>query len=577
MNENHASIRGKPVETVGVIIVHGIGEQKRFQFLEGETRKIIDAIIAKYDAQRRRRDVTPILTSGASDAFLGDQSSWASAKTAPLRTLVELDDKFVDIGFHEVWWADINEKLTLCKQVRFWLWGLSLPGVAQHKDRFLPGALQRTRQPDHAGVLPCHNRWRMIFVSILFAFSAFSIALINTILKRLDFSAMPLSDTLVNYLSGVKLYSQDKRAGGSPMDGPDEPPRAAIRRRMIRVMVEVASQGYDRWYILAHSLGTVVAWNGLMETSEALPNYLDQACWKALEQNPIRGRSDHDIDIDAMMPNRPAWLDARDIVNRDALFRNFRGVLTYGSPLERFCALWPAMVPINSHEDPFPAGAEWVNVYDPTDPVGTWIYDYDPIPPQHPRRGHTTLKPHNFPCRASPLLLYSHLCYLRGPRQAVPNSDKYLINQVAEWLITGKSLAGSIEDAARTADAFWLPSSAERHKTERLVFGRVIWRAAQDVVVAVLLTLVTVLSLNWVVYPAVKGILAGIGLSSWASAISQYLSDALSSYGFLKEIAILWVAAMIVVAVASCIQNLLSTRDHKELRDSYARRSRPPV
>jgi hypothetical protein len=83
----------------------------------------------------------------------------------------------------------------------------------------------------------------------------------------------------VNYLSGVKLYSQDMRAGGSPMDGPDEPPRAAIRRRMVRTMVDVAAAGYDRWYILAHSLGSIVAWNGVMETERALPNYLDRERW----------------------------------------------------------------------------------------------------------------------------------------------------------------------------------------------------------------------------------------------------------------------------------------------------------
>jgi len=75
-------ILNKPIEKVGVIIVHGIGEQKRFEFLEGETRKIVDAIIAKYG--KRRRDITPTLTPGSGDAFLGDQPSWVSGTAAPL-------------------------------------------------------------------------------------------------------------------------------------------------------------------------------------------------------------------------------------------------------------------------------------------------------------------------------------------------------------------------------------------------------------------------------------------------------------------------------------------------------------
>lgn len=115
MAEHQVSeIHGKRVERVGAIIVHGIGEQKRFEFLEGETRKIVDAIIGNYG--QRRRDVTTTLTTGAGDSYRGEQASWVSGRDAPLHCLVELDDKIVDIAFHEVWWADINEALTLGKQ-----------------------------------------------------------------------------------------------------------------------------------------------------------------------------------------------------------------------------------------------------------------------------------------------------------------------------------------------------------------------------------------------------------------------------------------------------------------------------
>jgi hypothetical protein len=175
----------KPVEKVGVIIVHGIGEQRRFEFLEGETRKIVDAIIANYGA--RRRDVTPTLTTGATDQFLGAQSNWASGAQAPLHALVDLGDKIVDIAFHECWWADSNETLTLGKQIRFWAWGLSLSGIASHNVQFLPGAQQRTRLPNNAGKLTWSNRLRIAYVPILFGFSAFSVALINAIFKQLGF------------------------------------------------------------------------------------------------------------------------------------------------------------------------------------------------------------------------------------------------------------------------------------------------------------------------------------------------------------------------------------------------------
>jgi hypothetical protein len=588
MAQNHsADISGKPVEKVGAILVHGIGEQRRFEHLEGETRKIVDAIIVRYGA--RRRDVTPTLTTGSSDAFLGDQANWASGGKAPLHILVKLPDRIVDIAFHEVWWEDINEKLTIGKQIKFWAWGLSLAGIATHNAPFLPGA-SHTRPPRNAGALTFRNRIRMGYISALFGLSAFSVALINLIFKQFGFPALPLTATIVNYLSAVKLYSQEKRAGGGTMDGPDEPPRAAIRRRMIRAMIEVAEASYERWYIIAHSLGTVVAWNGLMEIQQTLPNYIDQSCWNAPETLPLRATSPTAFGRNAMLPNRPVWVGHRDIIDRDALFKTFRGVLTYGSPLERFCALWSAMVPINRVEDPFQAGSEWVNVYDPTDPVGTWLDDFDPeaLPPA--RAGHTKLKPYNFPCRASPILLFSHLCYLTAsPLSAlrlVNDREHTLVNQVADWLVEGGSLAKRVGAAPQGLWKFWMHRAGTLAETSPLVRCRVIWRLVQAGLVGLVLTILTLLSLKHVIVPALKlvagylpGRIAGLAgdVARWWSDIAAGLA-ALSKYltehfwlptwlaDFVSKAALLWLVTAAVVIGASIIHYILSTREREASR-----------
>ena len=52
VEDNSKILLGRTVEKVAVIIVHGIGEQRRFEFLEEETRKIVNAIIATYGARR---------------------------------------------------------------------------------------------------------------------------------------------------------------------------------------------------------------------------------------------------------------------------------------------------------------------------------------------------------------------------------------------------------------------------------------------------------------------------------------------------------------------------------------------
>jgi hypothetical protein len=564
-------MKGKRVEQVGVIIVHGIGEQKRFEFLEGETRKIVDAIIANYG--KRRRDVTPTLTTGAGDTFHGEQASWVSGGRPPLHCLVELDDeKVVDVAFHEVWWADINETLTLGKQIRFWAWGLSLAGIAQHNEPYLRGAADRTRLPQNHGEITVWARIRVLYVSILFLFSTFSVALLNMILKRLAFKPFPLTSTIVNYLSGVKIYGQDERQGGSPMDGPDEPPRFAIRRRMIRVIVEVAIAGYDRWYILAHSLGSVVAWNGLMEIQQALPNYLDRACWESPEARPIQGRSATLFDTNAMLPNRPLWLDDHEIVERDALFERFRGLLTYGSPLERFSALWSTMVPINKKEDVFRAHAEWVNVYDPTDPVGTWLKDYDPEPEPPARHGFTKLTPQNFPCRASAVLLASHLDYLNQPRKRFgklpADSDYYLVNQVANWLVQGDSLTARLHDAPKNSRSFWMQRAANQEQTHRRCLPRVLWAFSQELLIGLLLTVVTVWSLNLVILPALKGV--GKFIVEWlppsiAQRVAKAYAGLPSRPGWLAEAGWLLLVAFIVVAAASVVHRYLANGEREDL------------
>jgi len=442
-------------------------------------------LLSRYKAGRHQ--ITPTLAAGTGDVYDSDQSSWVAGGEAPLHTLVDRGDKIVDIAFHEVWWADINEAFSLGKQLRFWTWGLSLAGIATHHQQFLHDAADRTRLPKNHGKLTCWNRVRMGYVSALFGLSAFSIALVNLVLKRLSFDPILSTGVIVNYLSSVKLYSQDRRWGGGPMDGPDEPPRVAIRRRMIRVMVDVANKGYCRWYILAHSLGSIVAWNGVMEIAEALPNYIDQKCWENLATSDLR-KDISQFDISAMLPSRPVWLGDRETIDRDVLFKNFRGLLTYGSPLERYCALWSAMVPINKDERRFHEESEWVNVYDPTDPVGTWINDFDPEPNSHDKAGRIPLKPQNFPCRASPILLLSHICYLTSSRlrsfRVVRNKD-LLVDQVADWLVSGGSLAKRIRDVDKGFWTFWMPLASAGDRPAWQTRPRVIWRIAQWLIAGV--------------------------------------------------------------------------------------------
>ena len=70
---------------------------------------------------------------------------------------------------------------------------------------------------------------------------------------------------------------------------------------------------------------------------------------------------------DPQKPRRPYWLGKRDAVDRTVLFAGLKGVLTMGSPLNKFAAMWPAIVPVNREALARPV--PWVNVADRQDIV----------------------------------------------------------------------------------------------------------------------------------------------------------------------------------------------------------------
>ena len=282
--------------------------------------------------------------------------------------------------------------------------------------------------------------------------------------RVMGFNVKP--DILVDFLGDVKLYQQRVRTGMGPLvelgkrkrgetdsGKPDlkAPPRFSIRRRVISAMVEMAMEDYQRWYIFSHSLGTVCAFNGLMEADIALPRYLDEKLWqrwcawcrkkKDLNNGETmevsRNLSDAEKQAQAKaLPLRPSWLspDNTDFIDRRALFHSLDGFLTYGSPISKFARLWPDTVPLNRDLSMFrdrSSGGrfEWVNVLDPTDPVANYI-----LPPEN--QGSDALAGLNLkevPYKAGQLHLLSHTQYLAFDA----NRDNPLVAVVARWLVDG--------------------------------------------------------------------------------------------------------------------------------------------
>ncbi|MPZ30404.1 MAG: hypothetical protein GEV13_05290 [Rhodospirillales bacterium] len=388
------------------------------------------------------------------------------------------------IEFNEVYWADLGEEATLPRQVKFWFWALSMWTVAGREHTKLVGFKDMYVPRD--GRFKYLGRFVLGFYGALFLLGAATVGLLNVILDRLKLPRVPISDLLTAYVGDVMLYSQPARDQNPIVSELGEPPRVAIRARMVDALVEFAMREYDQWFILAHSLGSVVAYNGLMETEAALPNYLGPTRWQQVKAfRTAGGERIHSIVepvIDVMLPRRPVWLKPTDGIDRRVLFGRLRGLLTYGSAIGKFRAIWPVIVPANRDEYVFPEKFEWFNVHEPTDPVsgpllaflgtrGRWDGTDQNInaPETVDHRSAAKIKK-SIAYKAGPIWLLSHLGYLKRPSPGFERPRHLLVSKVSSWLINDSFDADGLQSAA---PAVW-PRAALR-VAEVLLIGLAVW------------------------------------------------------------------------------------------------------
>ena len=336
------------------------------------------------------------------------------------------------LDIHEVWWADLDDKATLRNRIKFWFWGLGMWGAKRFYQAYLPGAKKGMSppQPTAGRKAALWARAALFGFAVVFLLVAITLNLLNAVLRGLRLGRLG-SDVLYRYVGDVKLYQDRGRPGQGPLEDRGLPRRVAIRRRMVAALVTAACGDYDRWYVLGHSLGSVVAFNGLMETAHALPNYLSEAALTgALDCGKLGPKADpfNVKHVKHMSPRRPVWIcDDRCTLDREKLFSGLRGFVTYGSPLDKFAFLWPQIVNVNNDNAVFAKCFEWINIFDHTDPVAGQLDSFPNACGQG--RG-----PRNFAYKACWLLLWSHKRYLKGG--ANPDSAS---RRLLDWILDGET------------------------------------------------------------------------------------------------------------------------------------------
>jgi hypothetical protein len=420
-------------ERVGILLVHGMGEQCQFEHLSEVVQNIAQAL--KADHVGGSSQVHTILRTNANAAFAASEQTWSSEDCAPISIIINLQNTqdTTELDFHEVWWGDQGEQTAFRTTLSFWFWGLSLwanPGYLVNTLLDLASKKMRPPNKNKTGI-SLKARIALFGISLVVLLIMPVLALLKIILSFVDNSFIRL-DIIAQYLSRVRLFQQVARTSKDRLIDSDQPPRVAIRRRMVNAIAKMALQDYDRWYIVAHSQGTVLAFNGIMEIEQALPNYLDRPLWEKLKSSSagkfIKRASDpNDWAKGLMRPQRPFWLEKQDLIDRKELFKKLQGFLTYGSPLSKFAVLWPAIVYVN--DDPiFPIEFEWINIYDPSDPVAGEVNKQFKFSEQP-----QTPYPKDHAYKASCIHLISHTTYLNFNK----NRTNGLVNALASWLLNG--------------------------------------------------------------------------------------------------------------------------------------------
>lgn len=549
-------------ETVGLVLVHGVGEQKRFDHLTAEVRHLVAALEALPYTR------VSVQTSATQDSGVGaSRESWRADDVAPITIHVETgpDAKKICLCLHEVWWADLDDKETLWNRLKFWFWGLGFWWVREYSEPILEGASRDMQPPEFPPFRLGGERGRRVLARArlwcfanVFLLSAVSVNVLNFALRKLRLGQVPGGDVFYQFVGDVKLYQDRGRASQGPLTDLGEPRRVAIRRRFVRVLVDAYRARYDRWYILAHSLGTVVAWNGLMETEHALPNYLDNNVWEDLKatNDPVLGprKDGKKRSVSDMMPSRPVWIDDDEqVLYREKLFERLHGFVTYGSPLDKFAYLWKQIVNINKDTFVWHRDFEWVNVFEHTDPVSSPLAAFSGAIPKD------TPQPRNLAYKASRKLLLSHLQYLhlRGNRNGMPPGDLFVMRLVS-WVLDGKRPFPS----PGPADAHWYQNSKASHG---FLLRAPMWLLA---------TLALVWAIAYLGVPALLNILAwlaGLELLEWIG-LAAYFNDLQLRFSDLslaeRAIGIL-ITSSVIVTICGIVGRILHALRIGKRTDAY--------
>ena len=398
-------------DRVGILLVHGI-QQQEIDPLDDLTANIKKAL----EVNKSLEVNLPI----DDEALAAEKKAhYAGAKAPYILEVKDSQNNVTKLEFSSVRWSDLDESETPRNKFSFWVRVLSIWTDLK---------------------LFSIDQVKVFLTSVITLLVAPSLYLVSWIARQI-FGVATIRPDILFPISAIKLVHPQRRAIKDLL-----PSLLKRRMRLVRSLVNMSLRDYDRWYILSHDKGNVIAFNGLMETEQALPNYLDRDLWKKWAQRH-QTKAETRLskkEIEKMLLPRHDWLQDSDIISRKDLFAKLRGFMNYGSPLYYFAILWPELVLLNIDESVFDDDFEWLNIYDPSDPVAAKTKYFEPNTPYGPQTQDISYK--------APLFhLFSHIKYF----DFNPKKNNRLVNKVSSWLLNNEKFEYSRSGCSEWPNAFF--------------------------------------------------------------------------------------------------------------------------
>lgn len=231
-------------ERIGLLFVHGIGEQKPWEHLRNSVLELAELF--------RQSDHVSGVNINDNTAAWSVRTGEPAFDRAPL----SMDVRTADGGAlryecYEVWWADLGGRSGLLNTIKFWLWGLGQWCAPIYRDLdasrlALPppekrGPLSRLPNSVVGRPLEIWVRLQLFMAAITAAFVVCTWSLAKRVFAAV-LGKSPSPTLIVQYVGDVRTFTERAVPGDSALTDPGFPRRVGIRRRMVCEMVALASR-----------------------------------------------------------------------------------------------------------------------------------------------------------------------------------------------------------------------------------------------------------------------------------------------------------------------------------------------